>query len=184
MNDKHPGGTYDRQQAMEIICEELANSDRSLWEICDKRKDLPSSRQVLRWLLEDSELCQQYARGKELQADFMSAQIRQIADESMVGEKHTIKADGSVETVRGDMVERSKLRIDARKWLASKLNPKKYGDKIDISGSIEHTGGSIDSLQTALAISNLLQVAAERAQAAGEQIDITPIIPPQIPGKE
>jgi hypothetical protein len=37
-------------------------------------------------------------------------------------------------TITGDMVERTKIQIDARKWYASKLAPKKYGDKVALTG--------------------------------------------------
>ena len=126
-----------RQTITELICEEIANSDLSLWEVCDSIKEAPTGRTFARWIADDSELCQRYARAKELQADFMASQIRSIADTCRLGVKTTVKASGTEKTT-GDMVERSRLQIDARKWLAAKLAPKKYGDKID------HTIGNPD----------------------------------------
>src|SRR3546814_8525986 len=38
----------------------------------------------------------------------------------------------------GEAIRRSQLRIDARKWMAGKLKPKKYGEKLDLR-SEEHT---------------------------------------------
>jgi hypothetical protein len=92
-------------------------------------QEAPTGRTFARWIADDEKLCRKYARAKELQADFMAAQIRSIADECRIGVKTTEKASG-IETTTGDMVERSRLQIDARKWLASKLAPKKYGDKV------------------------------------------------------
>lgn len=129
--------TEYRQRITNIICEEIANSELSLWDICDSKPDMPCSRTFARWIADDEELCQKYARAKEFQADYLAAQIRSIADECRIGVKTTKKASGT-ETTTGDMVERSRLQIDARKWLASKLAPKKYGDKID------HTIGNPD----------------------------------------
>jgi hypothetical protein len=63
----------------------------------------------------------------------MADQIREIADTCRMGTKTTIKATGT-EVTTGDMVDRSRLQIDARKWLASKLAPKKYGDKLELAG--------------------------------------------------
>lgn len=123
-----------RTRIMYELCDEIANSDKSLWDICQARPDFPCSRTIARWIADDDALCQKYARAKELQADFMAAQIRTIADECRIGVKTTDR-DGKIETVSGDMVERSRLQIDARKWLASKLAPKKYGDKMELSGN-------------------------------------------------
>jgi hypothetical protein len=56
--------------------------------------------------------------------------VVEIADTVREGKKVRIsQKDGTTEE-HGDMVDRSRLMIDARKWLASKLAPKKYGDKV------------------------------------------------------
>jgi len=127
----------ERTRIMDEICEEIANTDKSLWDICSLHPDLPCSRTIARWIADDDALCQKYTRAKELQADYMAAQIRSIADECRIGVKTTDRGEGKVETVTGDMVERSRLQIDARKWLASKLAPKKYGDKMELSGNAD-----------------------------------------------
>ena len=57
-----------------------------------------------------------------------------LSDQCRPGVKTTTKGDGTVETVEGDMVDRSKLMIDTRKWLLSKLLPKKYGDRTVLAG--------------------------------------------------
>lgn len=121
-----------RLRVVSEIADELANSDRSLWEICDNAgiRDCPQGRAVSSWISQSEELQQIYARGKELQADYMAAQIRQIADNCRMGVVTVDKPTG-VETTTRDMVDRSRLQIDARKWLAAKLAPKKYGDKIE-----------------------------------------------------
>jgi len=66
----------------------------------------------------------------------MAGQVVEIADTVREGKKVRIsQKDGTTEE-RGDMVDRSRLMIEARKWLASKLAPKKYGEKIaaEVSG--------------------------------------------------
>ena len=35
----------------------------------------------------------------------------------------------------GEHVQRARLRIDSRKWLMSKMAPKKYGDRIEVGGN-------------------------------------------------
>lgn len=76
---------------------------------------------------------EQYARAREAQADKFADDIISIADD---GKSDTyIDDDGNVRTDQ-EVIARSRLRVDARKWLASKMAPKKYGDKI----TSEHTG--------------------------------------------
>jgi hypothetical protein len=87
-----------------------------------------------KWLNEDVEFSKQYARAKEDCADYLAGEILEIADTPVRGLKTTTKANGEVETVEGDMIEHRRLQVDARKWYASKLAPKKYGDRTVIAG--------------------------------------------------
>ena len=75
---------------------------------------------------------EQYARAREAQADKMAEDILQIADD---GANDTYKDDKGNIMTDHDVVARSRLRVDARKWLASKMAPKKYGDKVELSGN-------------------------------------------------
>ena len=88
---------------------------------------------------------QDYARARELQADFIADQIIDISNDK-TGDTMIIYKDGEpIEVEDKEFVSRSKLKIDARKWIASKLKPKKYGDKLEVdqktelSGKIDHT---------------------------------------------
>lgn len=86
--------------------------------------------------LSDEALANRYARAKGDGLDALAEEIVALADECRMGVKTTTKADGSVETVSGDMVDRTRLQIDSRKWLLSKLAPKKYGDKLDVNANV------------------------------------------------
>ena len=75
---------------------------------------------------------EQYARAREAQADKLAEEALQIADD---GRSDTyVDGDGNVKTDT-EVIQRSKLRVDTRKWLASKMAPKKYGDKMAIGGT-------------------------------------------------
>lgn len=89
---------------------------------------MPSSSMVKRWLAQHSEFRAQYAQAREDQADFYAEQIIEIADDGL---NDTYLDDEGNTIVDHDVIARSKLRVDARKWVASKLAPKKYGDKIN-----------------------------------------------------
>ena len=71
--------------------------------------DMPVMDTMWRWIREKEDFSEQYARAKQESADAIIEDILDIADE-------------------GEDVARDRLRIDARKWVASKLKPKKYGD--------------------------------------------------------
>jgi hypothetical protein len=118
------------------ICERLASGE-SLRSICTS-PGMPSWFIVHRWLLDGKHLdfYQQYVHAREVQADFYAEEIVQIADTPMVGVKTKTDENGNVETTEGDMIDHRRLRVDARKWTAARLAPKKYGDR----SALEHSG--------------------------------------------
>lgn len=114
------------------ICALLA-SGMFLREIC-RDENFPPESTVRGWVVDDREgFSAQYARARELGLHSMAEETVEIAD---YGENDTyVKEDGS-QGVNTDVVQRSKLRVDTRKWLLSKMLPKDFGDKI----TQEHTG--------------------------------------------
>lgn len=91
------------------------------------QEGMPSSQTFYKWL-EDNNKSKRYARATEIRAEKLFDEIIDIADESH-NDTYTDK-DGK-EYTNHEVINRSRLKIDARKWVLSKLNPKKYGDKID-----------------------------------------------------
>lgn len=82
------------------------------------------------------ERIEQYARAREAQADKFAEDIISIADD---GARDTyIDENGNTRTDQ-DVIARSRLRVDARKWLASKMAPKKYGERTE--SEVTHKGG-------------------------------------------
>ena len=96
----------------------------------EERGNLPSKVTFFEWLKEDEELTNQYARATEVRAEAIFDDILAIADENT---NDTSINENGIEVVNNDVIQRSRLRIDARKWVLSKLNPKKFGDKTDIT---------------------------------------------------
>lgn len=124
----------------DVICERIAAGE-SLRGIC-KDADMPAASTVFRWLTESQAFQEQYARAREEQAETLADEIVAIADESAVIVKH----EGEDVQLSFDptAIARNRLRVDARKWVASKLKPKKYGDKV----TQEHTGVDGGPVQT------------------------------------
>lgn len=121
---------YTLDTAIEI-CSRLAEGE-PLVVIC-RDDQFPDVRTVYRWLAAYDEFCQLYTRAREDQADTLADQIIDIADTPLLGTKTKTDGEGNVETVEGDMIEHRRLQVDARKWIASKLKPKKYSDRVDHS---------------------------------------------------
>lgn len=92
-----------------------------------------SSSTFYKWIEQDAEKAKQYARACEERADKIADEILDIADFT---DRDTIETDEGAEIPNHEWIQRSKLRVDTRKWLLGKLNPKKYGDKLDISSKI------------------------------------------------
>jgi hypothetical protein len=97
---------------------------------------MPNITSVFKWLAKFPEFANQYARAREEQAEAFADEIVAISDEN---DGKAIMSDGQEVAVVFDStaVARNRLRVDARKWVASKLKPKKYGDKIqqEVSGA-------------------------------------------------
>lgn len=117
------------QEVADKICEEIANG-KSLRSICAE-EDMPAKSMVFRWLAADEAFRDQYARAREAQADAIFDEILNIADDGL-NDTYT-DDDGNVRTNQ-DVIARSRLRVDARKWMAGKLRPKVYGDRQVIAG--------------------------------------------------
>lgn len=120
----------------EDICEKIATSTLSLKSIC-KAEGMPDVITVLRWLKTFEEFRISYTRAKEEQADMLAEEILDIADDGSNDFMTITKGDQMYEMENKEWTSRSKLRVEARKWLASKLKAKKYGDKLEHSGSVE-----------------------------------------------
>lgn len=118
----------------DLVCSKIATSNRGLSTICAD-EGMPTRQTVHDWVKENKEFADKYARAREDQADFLAEEILEIADHS---DKDTVfvydKNGKRVPTEDKEWTNRSKLRVDARKWVASKLKPKKYGDKVELSG--------------------------------------------------
>ena len=107
-----------------LICDRIIEGE-SVKTIL-KDNDMPSSQTFWKWLNEDEEKSNQYARAKDIYADKVFEDIVLIADGT--DDDVLIDEDG-IQQINYNIIQRDRLRIDARKWHLSKLNPKKYGDK-------------------------------------------------------
>ncbi len=116
----------------------------------------------------DKELCDQYARAREMQLDAWADEIIDIADDSSLDIE--VKEEGGYE-VRGEVVQRSRVRIDSRKWLLSRLKPEQYSEKreLNLKGRVDH--GRVFDQATPLAdwIAGIKAEQAAKQDVQGEE---------------
>jgi hypothetical protein len=128
------------------ICEKLIEG-MSLRQICEL-PGMPNKATVLRWLADEKRAIfrDQYARAREMQAEAMADEILEISDDGRNDWMEIQGKEGDTVgwRVNGEAVQRSKLRVDSRKWLMSKMLPKKYGETKDAGsdgGDVNIRGG-------------------------------------------
>lgn len=119
-----PKAHYDATKI--AICADIAIG-LSLRKIAAK-KGMPGLETIRRWLVEDEEFRVQYAIARDEQADFYADEIVELADNA-------------------EDANKARIQIDARKWVASKLKPKKWGDRqmVEHSGSMDVRQFLLDS---------------------------------------
>jgi hypothetical protein len=126
--------TYDKMLA-DLVLERMSEGT-PLRQICDANDSLPGESTIRGWAVQDIDgFAARYARAREAQMEALAEDILEISDDA----SRDIQTDEEGrETVDHEHIQRSKLRVDSRKWLMSKLAPKRYGDKVDVGvdGSI------------------------------------------------
>ena len=124
------------QELASTICAELAIG-KSLRTVV-KEDGMPSMSTVFNWLSSNKSFLEQYEKAKAESADALVEDMLYIAEE-----KPILVDEKGVEKIDSAGVARNRLRVDTRKWVASKLKPKKYGDvnKVELTGK---DGGAVE----------------------------------------
>lgn len=126
------------QEVADKICAMLADG-MTLREVC-RQADMPLESTVRSWALSDQGgFSAQYTKAREIGYHAMADELLEVADN---GKNDWMERNGQEDAgfaLNGEHVQRSRLRIDTRKWLLSKALPKVYGDKLDLSGNVGFT---------------------------------------------
>jgi hypothetical protein len=99
-----------------------------------KDAHMPPQATVYEWLVAKPDFAEQYAYARDQQAETLADEIIALADEKPQ-EVTDDKGNGRIDN---GWVTWQKNRVDARKWVASKLKPKKYGDRVTHAGDAEN----------------------------------------------
>jgi hypothetical protein len=119
----------EKKTAVDIVCERISAGE-SLRSILHTGREshLPAPVNFLRWLTENDSWDKQYVRACQVRADLMFDELLEIADSE------------PPDILR---VQDNKLKIDTRKWILSRMNPKKYGDK----NTVEISNPALDEVR-------------------------------------
>jgi hypothetical protein len=116
------------QEMGDYICELVSSHGYGLMKLCKLYPELPDKVTINRWRYRVQEFRIQYAQAKIIQADILAEECLEIADDDSNDTKLTHEGD---EVCNTEFIARSRLRVDTRKWLASKLLPKQYGQQAE-----------------------------------------------------
>ena len=127
----HAGGrpTNYCPEICAYICKIVSTNPYGLKKLTRLFPGMPSETTINEWRHDHDECAVEYNKAKLKQADLLAEECLDIADDVS---EDTIISDEGFERCNTEFVNRSRLRIDTRKWLASKLLPKQYGDKKEI----------------------------------------------------
>lgn len=137
------------------VCDALRVSEKGLRGTLADHPELPDMRTVHRWQANNAVFCQMFAQAKQDQLRAMAEDIVDIANDE------TLDANDK------------RIRIDTRKWLLSKLVPRVYGDKLDVTSGGEAL--AVPSHQIDARVQSIImQAQARRGSVAGEALDLPP----------
>jgi hypothetical protein len=124
------------QELADRICNLVASHDLGLPRLCIKYPDLPEPQTINAWRREKPGFSSKYAQAKMEQAELLAESIDDIA--YGINEYYYVDSETGASKIDSGLVAHARLLIDSRKWLASKLAPKIYGDKQQVTTTIKH----------------------------------------------
>ena len=123
------------QSIANTICD-LIISGKSLRYV-SRQENMPDLVTIYKWLRDFPQFLKQYDKAKEEQIDTLADEMIDISDDIS---SDTVVNENGKDVVNNTAVNRSRLMVDTRKWIAERMKPKKYG----VRQEIEHSG-KIDS---------------------------------------
>jgi hypothetical protein len=131
----------------DLILGEL-KSGRTLTDICSD-PDMPHVRSVQNWLAEDRDgFAARYRRAREIGCEIMADHVVDLPDDRSGDWILRTNKDGTTEAILdSERVSRARLRFEARRWRVSKLLPRTYGDRPDLSDKHDSGDGWAELLK-------------------------------------
>jgi hypothetical protein len=120
----------------EEICLAIAISSKALRVLCEENSHWPNANTICEWRIKIKQFGEAYLRAKQQQIEILVDEIIEIADDTT--RDNITNCAGQI-AVDHEHINRSRLRIAARQWLASKLCPRLYGDRVQCDSTISIT---------------------------------------------
>jgi hypothetical protein len=130
-----------------LICIRIAEGE-SVRSIC-RDPEMPVASTVFLWVIDGKheKFSEQYDRARAAQADHLFEELLEIADDGSNDWMEKELKDGRIiETVNPEVVARSRLRIDTRKWALAKMLPKRFAERIHQDVTIGAHKSLIDAI--------------------------------------
>ena len=119
------------QEIVAAVCAEIARG-KKLVDVCEM-DGMPSRPAFYKWMKTHPGVVDMYARAREERADLIADEILEIADAPI---EEPEDEDVAAKVKFRQSLEQRRQMIDARKWAAAKLNPKVYGDRVNLDADI------------------------------------------------
>lgn len=156
---------YSRELADRVLA--AIEAGRSMRDIAED-PNLVHFATICRWVTDDVDgFSERYARSREVSFRMMGEEIIRISDERATDIRYITDSKGKTKEVTYDNVERSRLRVDARKWLLAKMMPKVYGDHVGAQPVVQ-IDQNVDSLGLIREIAAVLSLAPNALQLPDE----------------
>lgn len=143
---------YTLELAAEV-CRRISAGE-SLRQVC-RDESMPCTATVMKWAREIPAFTEQYTKARKDLLEYWAEEILDIADDGSNDWIKREKEEGRIETVvDSEHINRSRLRVDTRKWLLSKLDAKKYGDKLAVGGADDLPAIQVTKVERSIVRSN------------------------------
>lgn len=109
----------------EYVCMRIATNTDALDVICEKFDDMPCKDTIYQWIWRHQEFADAYAKAKMSQSERMAEELVKIATDKA----YYIDAEGNQRIDTGHVASQ-RLIADTQKWIACKLAPKIYGERV------------------------------------------------------
>ena len=124
------------EKLAEQICEEVASTPLGIVRLCKLHDYFPNHDTIYKWLYKYPSFSEQYYKAKQQQIAVLVDEVLEIADDTS---RDTLLNNDGFEVCNNEYINRSRLRIETRKWLAMKLLPKVYGDRAHTESKDENS---------------------------------------------
>lgn len=124
----------EKETIITAICDRVIEERKSFNEVVIESEI--SLVTFYKWISKNETLQNLYNYAREVRSDILFEEIIQIADTTEEGVVIETDDNGKTKEKKGDMTNHRRLKIDSRKWVVAKMNPKKYGDKMTLDGNL------------------------------------------------